>query len=430
MDEPRDAAHDLLAFIEASPSPFHACATAAGRLEAEGFTERVEADAWPSRPGRHFVRRGGSLVAWATGERHGAGTPFRIIGAHTDSPNLRVKPRPDTGQAGYRQVAVEVYGGALLNSWLDRDLGLSGRVAVREGSGAAERLVRMDRPILRIPQLAIHLDGDIREHGLRLNPQQHLNPIWGLGDPHPGAFTALVAEAAEVAPEDVLGWDLMTHDLNPGRLAGAGDELLSAPRLDNLCSSWAGLVALLDAVDRPTRTIPVLVLFDHEEIGSTSDRGAASTLLPTLLERIGTGLGGAREDLFRACAASVCASADMAHATHPNYADRHEPGHRITLNGGPVLKVNSNLRYATDSVGAAAFVLACEQAGVPYQRYAHRSDLPCGSTIGPITAAGLGIPTFDLGAPQLAMHSARELCGADDPAHYAAALAAFLAPAV
>jgi aspartyl aminopeptidase len=224
----------------------------------------------------------------------------------------------------------------------------------------------------------------------------------------------------------------MAHDLTPSTLAGADDELVSAPRLDNLCSSWAGLEALLSVTGRggpDAGVVPVLVLFDHEEVGSTSERGAGSSLLPTLLERINTGLGGSREDLFRALARSVCASADMAHATHPNYADRHEPGHRIVLNGGPVLKVNSNLRYASDGMSAAAFVLACEQAGVPFQRYAHRSDLPCGSTIGPITAAELGIPTFDLGAPQLAMHSARELCGSADPALYSAALAAFLAPA-
>jgi aspartyl aminopeptidase len=426
-----EAARDLLAFIDASPSPFHACATAAARLDAAGFTELREGDAWPAGTGHRYVRRGGSLVAWATADGHGPSTPFRIIGAHTDSPNLRVKPHPDAGQAGYRQVAVEVYGGALLNSWLDRDLGLSGRVVVR-GAGAPEaRLLRIDRPLLRVPQLAIHLDGDIREKGLRLNPQQHLSPIWGLGDPEPGGFTTLVADAVGAARDDVLAWDLMAHDLTPSTLAGADDELISAPRLDNLCSSWAGLEALLAVSGRGGArdvAIPVLVLFDHEEIGSTSDRGAASSLLPTLLERISTGLGGTREDLFRGLASSVCASADMAHATHPNYADRHEPGHRIALNGGPVLKVNSNLRYATDGASGAAFVLACEQAGVPYQRYAHRSDLPCGSTIGPITAAELGIPTFDLGAPQLAMHSARELCGAADPAHYAAALGAFLAP--
>jgi aspartyl aminopeptidase len=427
---PHAAALDLLAFIDASPSPFHACATAAGRLVAAGFTEVAEADAWASGPGHRFLRRGGSLVAWATDAAHVATDPFRIIGAHTDSPNLRVKPLADTGHVGYRQLAVEVYGGALLNSWLDRDLGLSGRVVVRDGTGSAERLLRIDRPLLRVPQLAIHLDREISATGLKLNPQQHLNPVWGLGSIAPGSFRAFVADQVGAGSADVLGWDLMAHDLTPSTLAGVDEELISAPRLDNLCSSWAGLTALLSQVATGTGggPVPVLVLFDHEEVGSTSDRGAASTLLPSILERIVTGAGGTRDDLFRALAGSVCASADMAHATHPNYADRHEPGHLIELNGGPVLKVNSNLRYATDGASTATFVLACEQAGVPLQRYAHRSDLPCGSTIGPITSAELGIATFDVGAPQLAMHSARELGGSADPAMYAAALGAFLRP--
>jgi aspartyl aminopeptidase len=427
----RTAALDLLAFIDASPSPFHACATAAERLTAAGFAEVHEAEAWPATPGHRFLRRGGSLVAWATGTGQAPTTPFRIVGAHTDSPNLRIKPQPDTGAVGYRQLAVEVYGGALLNSWLDRDLGLSGRVVVRGPGGPIERLLRDNRPLLRVPQLAIHLDRDVSTHGLQLNPQQHLVPVWGLGDPAPGGFASYVADQVGAAPADVLGWDLMAHDRTPSTLAGVDEELLSAPRLDNLCSSWAGLTALLGGVGASAEPgpIPVLVLFDHEEIGSTSDRGAASTLLPVVLERIVTAAGGGREDLFRALAGSACASADMAHATHPNYADRHEPGHRIHLNGGPVLKVNSNLRYATDGATTATFVLACEQAGVPLQRYAHRSDLPCGSTIGPITAAELGIATFDVGAPQLAMHSARELAGSADPAMYAASLAAFLTPA-
>ncbi len=235
-----------------------------------------------------------------------------------------------------------------------------------------------------------------------------------------------------VAPADVLAWDLMLHDVTASALVGVDDELISAPRLDNLCSSWAGLEALLAVADDgapPPEQIPLLVLFDHEEIGSTSARGAASTLLPAVTERIVRSLGGDREEHLRALARSVCCSADMAHATHPNYPDRHEPGHLIELNGGPVLKVNSNVRYASDATSSAAFVLACEQAGVPLQRYAHRSDLPCGSTIGPITAAALGVATVDIGAPQLAMHSARELCGAHDPSRYAAAMAAFLAPA-
>jgi aspartyl aminopeptidase len=426
-------ARRMLTYIDASPSPFHACAEAAARLEAAGFDSFAEAEAWPTAPGRHFVRRGGSLVAWVTDARHGPTSGFRIIGAHTDSPNLRIKPHPDAGRAGCRQLAVEVYGGALLNSWLDRDLGLSGRIVVRGAAGPEERLLLVDRPICRVPQLAIHLDREITAKGLLLNAQQHLSPVWGLGDVTPGAFTAFVASQLDVDPAAVLSWDLMLHDVGASAFVGPEEELISAPRLDNLCSSWAGLEALLAVAAEdatPPSQVPLLVLFDHEEIGSTSDRGAASTLLPAIAERIVLGLGGGREDHLRSLARSVCCSADMAHATHPNYADRHEPGHQIALNGGPVLKVNSNVRYASDATSAAAFVLACEQADVPWQRYAHRSDLPCGSTIGPITAAAMGVTTFDIGAPQLAMHSARELCGADDPARYAAAMTAFLAPAV
>jgi aspartyl aminopeptidase len=241
----------------------------------------------------------------------------------------------------------------------------------------------------------------------------------------------MLATELGISAEAIVAWDLMAHDLTPGCLLGVDEGLVSAPRLDNLCSSWAGVEALLAAAadGAELEQIPLLVLFDHEEVGSTSAAGAASPMLPALIERITLGLDGGRADLLRALAASVCCSADNAHATHPNYPDRHEPGHLIELNKGPVIKVNANQRYATDSTSAAVFVEACEQAGVPHQRYAHRSDLPCGSTIGPLTAARLGIATVDVGAPQLAMHSARELCGSADPAHYLAAMTAFLAPA-
>ena len=424
----------MLTFIDASPSPFHACASAAARLDAAGFTRLREIDAWPATPGGHYVQRGGSLVAWRTHPSQAPTAGFRIVGAHTDSPNLRVKPTPDTGRLGCRQVAVEVYGGALLNSWLDRDLGLSGRVIVRGETGPDTRLVLVARPLFRVPQLAIHLDRDISVNGLLLNAQQHLSPLCGTGDVSPGAVRALLATELQVDADAIVTWDLMLHDLTPSTFAGLSDELISAPRLDNLCSAWAGLEALLAVADGSAEAepaspfVPLLALFDHEEVGSTSDRGAGSTLLPVITERIVLGRGGTREDHLRALSASICCSADMAHAAHPNYPDRHEPGHVVTLNGGPVLKTNSNVRYATDGPSGAAFVMACEQAGVPLQRYAHRSDLPCGSTIGPITASMLGIPTVDIGAPQLAMHSARELCGAADPARYAAAMAAFLAP--
>jgi aspartyl aminopeptidase len=416
------AAQGLCEFIDASPSPFHVCATVASRLRAAGYTELAEADEWP-RAGKFFTVRAASLVAW---DSAGDARPFRVIGGHTDSPNLRVKQHPDREVAGWQVIALEPYGGTWLNSWLDRDLGISGRLSVRDGhshGGIAHRLVRIDDPILRVPQLAIHLAEDRKS--LTLDPQRHVNAVWGAGS-GVRSFIGYVAERAGVAPGDVLGVDLMTHDLSPSRLSGVDEEFVSAPRLDNQASCYAGLEALLEVAS--AEYLPVLALFDHEEVGSTSDHGADSELLLTTLERIVLAGGGGREDFLRRLSGSMVASADMAHATHPNYPERHEPGHLIAINGGPVLKVHPNLRYATDGRTAAAFALACEQAGVPLQRYEHRADLPCGSTIGPITAARTGIATVDVGAPQLAMHSARELMGANDVPAYAAALRAFLSP--
>ncbi|OIN80815.1 M18 family aminopeptidase [Mycobacterium malmoense] len=417
------SAAGLCEFIDASPSPFHVCATVAGRLAGAGYAELRETDRWPDGPGRYFIVRAGSLVAWNS---DGPDGPFRIVGAHTDSPNLRVKQRPDRLVAGWRVLALEPYGGAWLNSWLDRDLGISGRLSVRsadQAAGITHRLVRIDDPILRVPQLAIHLAEDRKS--LTLDPQRHVNAVWGVGD-QAGSFLDYVAGHAGVAAADVLAADLMTHDLTPSTVIGADTSLLSAPRLDNQASCYAGMEALL--ASQPRGFLPVLVLFDHEEVGSSSDHGAQSNLLSTVLERIVLAAGGSREDFLRRLPASLLASADMAHATHPNYPDRHEPGHPIAVNAGPVLKVNPNLRYATDGRTAAAFELACRQAGVGLQRYEHRADLPCGSTIGPLASARTGIPTVDVGAAQLAMHSARELMGAHDVAAYSAALQAFLSP--
>ena len=437
-------ASGLCAFVDASPSPFHACAEA-GRLLAEaGFTLLTETDAFPAEGGRYYLIRGGALIAWsseAAGGPASPATPFRVVGAHTDSPNLRIKPQPDLARAGFQLLGVELYGGPLFNSWLDRDLGLSGRVAVRGERGVQTRLVTINEPVLRVAQLAVHLDRGANE-GLALNPQQHLTPLWGIST-EPGDFRGYLASAVGVDAGDVLSWDVMTHDLQPSRRIGRDLDLIAAPRLDNLATSYAGVRALIDAAGstassgpqetgrpgaRPSSFIPVLVLFDHEEVGSQSERGAMSTLLPSVLERIVTSTGGGREDFHRALAGTIVASGDMAHATHPNYPEKHEPQHQIAINGGPVLKTNVKLRYATDSVGAATFITACEQAGVPVQHFVSRNDLPCGSTVGPMTAALLGATTVDVGAPMLSMHSARELCGAKDPAMYAGALAAFLNP--
>ncbi|MBJ7289998.1 M18 family aminopeptidase [Williamsia sp.] len=413
----------LCTFVDASPSPFHVCATVAAELQSAGYTELHETQAWADVTGAHYVVRGGSIIAW---DARGTDTAFRIVGGHTDSPNLRLKQHPELRSAGLRMVGLEPYGGAWLNSWLDRDLGVSGRLSLRRGNGLEQRLIRVDDPVLRVPQLAIHLSEDRK--GVTLDPQRHVNAIWGVDDGTSAQFLEWLCAGQDLDLADLVGWELMTHDLVPSSPIGAHSDLLSAPRLDNQGTCYAGLRGLLDAADStgPTR---VLALFDHEEVGSGSERGAASDFLASTLERIVLARGGNRGDYLQTMAASVCASGDMAHATHPNYPERHEPAHRIAVNGGPVLKVNQNLRYASDAEGEGLFALACEQAGVPLQRYVHRADLPCGSTIGPITATRTGLRTVDVGAAQLAMHSAREMMGADDVASYSAALQAFLAPA-
>ncbi|MGK4582276.1 M18 family aminopeptidase [Kitasatospora sp. HPMI-4] len=413
---------DLIAYLSASPSPFHAVASAAERLEKAGFRRVQETDAWDAAPGGRYLIRGGALIAWYVPEGAGPETPFRVVGTHTDSPNLRVKPLPDTGSAGWRQVAVEIYGGVPLNTWLDRDLGLSGRLALRDGSTV---LVQIDEPLLRVPQLAIHLDRQVNE-GLKLDKQRHLTPIWGLGEVTEGSLIEFVAERAGVAASDVIGWDLMTHDVQPPAYLGRDRELLAGPRLDNLLSVHAATAALAAVAGAELPYIPVLAAFDHEETGSESDTGAQSPLLGNVLDRSVHARGGTAEDRARALAGTVCLSSDMGHAVHPNYSERHEPGHHPLPNGGPILKVNVNNRYATDAVGRAVFAAACEKAGVPWQTFVSNNAMPCGTTIGPITAARLGITTVDCGIAALSMHSARELCGADDPYLLASAIKAFL----
>ncbi|WP_163507450.1 M18 family aminopeptidase [Fodinicola acaciae] len=418
-----DRAHtaDLMRFLTASPSPYHAVAAAAAMLEAAGFRPVVETDTFPTEPGGRYLFRGGTLIAWWLPDGAPPYAPFRIIGSHTDSPNLRVKPRPDTGRVGWRQVAVEVYGGPLWNSWLDRDLGLSGRLALADGS---HRLVHIDQPFLRIPQLAIHLNRSTNE-GLTLDPQTHLSPVWGLGTPTDGELIGYVAKHAGVAADEVLGWDLMTHDVQPPALLGRDGELLAAGRMDNLVSVHASAAALAAVAGSATDFVPVLVANDHEEIGSQSDTGADGPLLLTVLRRVIHSRGGSYDDAARALAASQCLSVDMGHAVHPNYAEKHDPDHHPLPNGGPILKVNANQRYTTDASGRALFISLCEKAGVPWQVFVSNNRQPCGSTIGPLTASVTGIRTVDIGIPALSMHSARELCGADDPHQLASVLAAF-----
>ncbi|NUK24144.1 M18 family aminopeptidase [Streptomyces lunaelactis] len=420
-----DRAHtdDLMSFLTAGPSPYHAVATAAERLEKAGFRQVLETDAWDGTIGGKYVLRGGAIIAWYVPEGAQAHTPFRIVGAHTDSPNLRVKPLPDTGSYGWRQIAVEVYGGTLLNTWLDRDLGIAGRLSLRDGS---HRLVNVDRALLRVPQLAIHLDRQAND-GLKLDRQKHMQPIWGLGDVEEGDLIRFLEQETGVGEGEVTGWDLMVHSIEPPAYLGRDRELVAGPRMDNLLSVHAGTAALAAVSGSPElEYIPVLAAFDHEENGSQSDTGAEGPLLGSVLERSVFARGGSYEDRARAFAGTVCLSSDTGHAVHPNYGERHDPTHHPRANGGPILKVNVNQRYATDGSGRALFAAACEKAGVPWQTFVSNNAMPCGTTIGPITAARHGIQTVDIGVAILSMHSARELCGADDPYLLANALTAFL----
>ncbi|HCB37482.1 MAG TPA: M18 family aminopeptidase [Acidimicrobiaceae bacterium] len=436
MSEPN--LRPLFDFIEASPSPYHGAERAGELLAAAGHAPVDPTAGWAGT-GPQVMVRGGTLVATTAASGADGIDParlaFRIVGAHTDSPNLRIRPRPDTGAVGYRQLAVEPYGGVLLNSWLDRDLGVSGRVVVRGGDGTTTtHLVKVDRPLLRVPQLAIHLDRDVNR-GLVLDPQQHLTPAWGLGSTGEGDFAAFLAAELDADPADVVAWEMMTHDLTPPTLLGRDDEFYAAGRIDNLASCFAATEAMAslggsgtgsDAAAGAAHTVAVVVLFDHEEVGSASATGAAGPLLAHCLESVALAAGADRAQFLAALARSCCVSADGAHAVHPNYPERHEPGHLVELNGGPAVKLNSGQRYATDANTSAVFQQACRDAGVEFQLYSHRADLPCGSTIGPATAAGLGVDVVDVGSPQLSMHSARELGGSADPPMLTAALRQFL----
>ncbi len=419
-----DAAADLLAFIDRSPTPYHAVAESLRRLEAVGFEPLDEAEAWRLGPGdaRTVVRGDGSLLAFQIGEVSPAEGGFRIVGAHTDSPNLRIKPLPDVSREGYRQLAVEPYGGVLLHTWLDRDLSLAGRVSFEREGRLHSALVDFDRPLLRIPNLAIHLYRELRRDGFKVDEQKHTVPVVGL-EGAPELAELVVRELArqgegDVAPEDLRGWDLMTADCQPSAFVGSGGEFVVAPRLDNLASCHAGLTALLGAGAAPLPAATrMVVLYDHEEVGSRSAQGAGGTFLSDALERITSGFEKPEaQGLARAAARSTLISADMAHAVNPNYADRHEPGHRPVLGGGPVVKVNAGQSYASDAATVGLFTSLCRQAGVEPQHFVTRNDLRCGSTIGPISAARVGIRTVDVGNPMLSMHSCREMAGRADVA--------------
>jgi aspartyl aminopeptidase len=380
------------------------------RLEATGYRRLDEAEAWKVEVGDkvYVVRGGGSVAAFHMGTAPAWEAGFHLVGAHTDSPNLRVKPNSELKKAGYGQLGVEPYGGVLLHTWLDRDLSLAGRVSLADGGA---RLVDFRRELLRVPSLAIHLNRTVNTEGLKLNAQTHMAPILtlsGLGEINLCAL--LAEELGDVKAEDVIGWDLMAYDVQPATRSGRNREFIHAARIDNLASCHAGLSALL-ATEGEAGVSRGIVLYDHEEVGSRSAQGAASDFLRSCLQRLS---GDSTESFHRAIAKSFLISADMSHAIHPNYADLHEPMHQPVLGGGPVVKINVNQSYATDGESWASFERWAREADVTTQRFVVRSDLGCGSTIGPITAAELGIRTVDVGNPMLSMHSCREVAAASD----------------
>jgi len=423
--EARQHAQALLDFIDQSPSPWHAVDTVANRLKAHGFKSLRENEPWQFKPaGKYFVvRDGGSIIAFVLGQAPLAETGLRIVGAHTDSPGLRLKPKAAYSTEGLGQLGVEVYGGPILATFTDRDLSLAGRVVIQTPQGLETRLIRLDQPIARLPNLAIHMNREVNEKGLVLNKQTGLPLIFGQAantDTARQLLSDTLAGKLAIPAQAIVGWDLAFYDTQKGSFWGIEQEFMANSQLDNLASCHAALEALL-STEKPQAT-SICALFDHEEVGSESATGAGGSFLLDVIERICHSTQLSHEDKLRSFASSFFISADMAHAFHPNHAGSYEPCHHVQVNQGPVIKTNANQRYSTNAVTAARFIQLCEKAGAPYQQYAHRTDLGCGSTIGPIMAAQLGIATVDVGNPMWAMHSIRESAGVLDHSHMIATL--------
>ena len=416
----------LLEFLADSPTPFHAVKQLKQLLTAQGFEQLAEDSSWSLKPGgRYFVvRNGSSIVAIRTGPVHPTDGGLRLIGTHTDSPCLKIKPAPEISRQGFLQLSVEIYGGVLLSPWFDRDLSLAGRVTCRMENGEINSLLTdFRRPVATVPSLAIHLNRDVHKNRT-INPQKEVVLLVSSGDGDSRSFRQLLLdqiqhEHANIPVAEVLDYEINCYDVQPPAVIGLNDDFIAASRLDNLLSCYA---ACRSIIDTSGDTSAVMVCNDHEEVGSLSASGAQGPFLRSTLER----LCGNSETMNRVMDLSMLLSVDNAHAVHPNYEDKHDPQHRPCLNGGPVIKYNANQRYATNSESAALFRNLCQTLDIPVQQIAMRSDMACGSTIGPITAAELGVATVDIGSPQLAMHSVRELTGRNDPTLLYRALKGFL----
>lgn len=404
----------LITFLKRSPSPFHAVQSMRELLNAAGFSELLEKERWQLESGgNYYVIRGDSaIIAFRLSAEPVDNAGIAMVGAHTDSPALKIKPVPELGEKGYRQLGVEVYGGVLLNSWFDRDLSLAGRVGyLNKDGGICSELIDFRRAVAIIPSLAIHLDRQANSNR-SINAQTDIVPLLGLTDKNDkwDIRAQLSAELEKSGCEvgKVLDFDLYCYDTQPAALVGLDKEFIAGARLDNLLSCYVGLQALLDA--DPTRTA-LLACTDHEEVGSASHTGARGTFLDAVLDRLVVD----SQTKARTVSQSMMISVDNAHGVHPNFADKHDANHGPLLNSGPVIKVNASQRYASNSTTSSQFRHLCGQKDIPLQTFAVRSDMACGSTIGPITAAQIGVSTLDVGVPTFAMHSVRELAGAKDP---------------
>lgn len=407
----------LMAFLDGSPSCFHAVANLTRRLEEAGYTPLSEAEDWQLLPGGKYylTRNQSALIAFRVPQGKPQG--FMLSASHSDRPCFKIKENPELETAGvYLRLAVERYGGMLMAPWLDRPLSAAGRVLVETAEGIRSCLVDLDRDLCMIPHVAIHMNRKANE-GYSYNPAVDLIPLLGSLEAR-GTFRELVAEAAGCRPEEILGTDLFLYNREKARIWGAKGEYLSARALDDLQCAWASLEGFLQAGEG--KSIPVCCVFDNEEVGSNTKQGADSTFLPDTLVRICAGVG---LHYRRALARSFLVSADNAHAVHPNHPEYADPNHRPVMNGGVVIKFNANQRYTTDGVSAALFRRACQKAGVPTQTFCNRADLPGGSTLGNISSSHVSIPTVDVGLPQLAMHSCYETAGVRDAQYLAQALA-------
>ncbi|KJE94975.1 aspartyl aminopeptidase [Capsaspora owczarzaki ATCC 30864] len=452
-------AQRFLAFVNASPSPFHAVEECRRTLLASSFIELKEKEAWSLKPDSKyfFTRNRSTLIAFTVGGKFVPGTKsgFSIVGAHTDSPCLRVKPVSELSKAGYVSLGVECYGGGLWHTWFDRDLTVAGRAIVRAVDGQLQhRLVHIKRPILRVPTLAIHLNREVNSDGFKFNTETQLVPMLatavksrlektkgddgkrraGVEGKHHSTFLKLLSEELECSVDTIVDFELCLADTQPSAIGGLENEFIFSPRLDNLMSTFCALEALVTSSNAPgslasDTSARIISLFDHEEIGSRSAQGADSAVMESTLRRIVSNVESnkdQRDTAFQETVAhSLLVSADMAHAVHPNYSDKHEENHRPVIHGGPVIKSNANQRYATNSVSGTVIREIARKHNIPVQEFVVRNDSACGSTIGPIVAGNLGMRTIDIGNPQLSMHSIRETCGVDDVTYAVQLIKAF-----